>query len=87
MNALELTLTDGTTLTYPYTLSPVVTFNDYDVAVSFDTGKTSLVNKTDITGYNQVWSHNKNLFPQMMTKLIATNVITKVAVISMTTCL
>ena len=64
VNALELTLTDGTTLTYPYTLSPVVTFNDYDVAVSFDTGKTSLVNKTDITGYNQVWSHNKNLFPQ-----------------------
>jgi hypothetical protein len=64
VNALELTLTDGTTLTYPYTLSPVVTFNAYDVAVSFDTGKTSLVNKTDITGYNQVWSHNKNLFPQ-----------------------
>ena len=64
VNALELTLTDGTTLTYPYTLSPVVTFNDYDVAVSFATGKTSLVNKTDITGYNQVWSHNKNLFPQ-----------------------
>lgn len=64
VNALELTLTDGATLTYPYTLSPVVTFNDYDVAVSFDTDKTSLVNKTDITGYNQVWSHNKNLFPQ-----------------------
>ena len=64
VNALELTLTDGTTLTYPYTLSPVVTFNAYDVAVSFDTGKTSLVNKTDITGYNQVWSHNKNLFTQ-----------------------
>ena len=64
VNALELTLTDGTTLTYPHTLSPKVTFNDYDVAVSFDTGKTSLVNKTDITGYNQVWSHNKNLFPQ-----------------------
>lgn len=64
VNALELSLTDGTTLTYPYTLSPVVTFNDYDVAVSFDTDKTSLVNKTDITGYNQVWSHNKNLFPQ-----------------------
>ena len=64
VNALELTLTDGTTLTYPYTLSPVVTFNDYDVAVSFDTDKTSLVNKTDITGYYQVWSHNKNLFPQ-----------------------
>ena len=64
VNALELTLTDGTTLTYPHTLSPKVTFNDYDVAVSFDTDKTSLVNKTDITGYNQVWSHNKNLFPQ-----------------------
>ena len=64
VNALELTLTDGTTLTYPYTLSPVVTFNAYDVAVSFDTDKTSLVNKTDITGYNQVWSHNKNLFLQ-----------------------
>ena len=64
VNALELTLTDGTTLTYPYTLSPVVTFNAYDVAVSFDTDKTSLVNKTDITGYNQVWSHNKNLFTQ-----------------------
>lgn len=64
VNALELTLTDGTTLTYPHTLSPKVTFNDYDVAVSFDTDKTSLVNKTDITGYNQVWSHNKNLFTQ-----------------------
>ena len=64
VNALELTLTDGTTLTYPHTLSPKVTFNDYYVAVSFDTDKTSLVNKTDITGYNQVWSHNKNLFPQ-----------------------
>lgn len=64
VNALELTLTDGTTLTYPHTLSPKVTFNAYDVAVSFDTDKTSLVNKTDITGYNQVWSHNKNLFPQ-----------------------
>ena len=64
VNALELTLMDGTTLTYPHTLSPKVTFNDYDVAVSFDTDKTSLVNKTDITGYNQVWSHNKNLFPQ-----------------------
>ena len=64
VNALELTLMDGTTLTYPHTLSPKVTFNDYDVAVSFDTDKTSLVNKTDITGYYQVWSHNKNLFPQ-----------------------
>lgn len=60
VNALELTLTDGTTLTYPYTLSPVVTFNDYDVAVSFDTDKTSTVSKADIKEYNQVWSHNKN---------------------------
>ena len=64
VNALELTLTDGTTLTYPHTLRPNVTFNNYDVAVNFDQDKTSLVNKTDITGYNQVWSHNKNLFPQ-----------------------
>ena len=60
VNALELTLTDGTTLTYPYTLSPVVTFNAYDVAVSFDTDKTSTVSKADIKEYNQVWSHNKN---------------------------
>lgn len=64
VNALELTLTDGTTLTYPHTLRPNVTFNNYDVAVNFDQDKTSLVNKTYITGYNQVWSHNKNLFPQ-----------------------
>ena len=64
VNALELTLTDGTTLTYPHTLSPNVTFNNYDVAVNFDQDKTSLVNKADIKEYNQVWSHNKNLFPQ-----------------------
>ena len=64
VNALELTLKDNTKLYYPYTLSPVVTFNDYDVAVSFDIDKTSLVEKADIIGYNQVWSHNKNLFPQ-----------------------
>lgn len=60
VNALELTLTDGTTLTYPHTLSPNVTFNNYDVAVNFDQDKTSLVNKADIKEYNQVWSHNKN---------------------------
>lgn len=60
VNALELTLTDGTTLTYPRTLSPNVTFNNYDVAVNFDQDKTSLVNKADIKEYNQVWSHNKN---------------------------
>ena len=64
VNALELTLTDGAKLTYPHTLNPVVTFNDIDVAINFDTDKTSLVNKADITAYNQVWSHNKNLFPQ-----------------------
>ena len=64
VNALELTLTDGAKLTYPHTLNPVVTFNDIDVAINFDTDKTSLVNKADITGYYQVWSHNKNLFPQ-----------------------
>lgn len=60
VNALELTLTDGTTLTYPHTLSPNVTFNNYDVEVNFDQDKTSLVNKADIKEYNQVWSHNKN---------------------------
>ena len=60
VNALELTLTDGTTLTYPHTLRPNVTFNNYDVAVNFDQDKTSLVNKADIKEYNQVWSHNKN---------------------------
>ena len=64
VNALELTLTDGTTLTYPHTLNPVVTFNDIDVAINFDTDKTSLVNKADITAYNQVWSHNKNIYAQ-----------------------
>ena len=64
VNALELTLTDGTTLTYPHTLSPNVTFNNYDVAVNFDQDKTSLVNKADIKEYNQVWSHNKNVSTQ-----------------------
>ena len=60
VNALEITLTDETKLSYPSTLSPVVTFNDLDVAIGFDTDKTSLVNKADIKEYNQVWSHNKN---------------------------
>ena len=60
VNALEITLTDETKLSYPSTLSPVVTFNDLDVAIGFDTDKTSLVNKVDIAAYNQVWSHNKN---------------------------
>ena len=60
VNALEITLTDDTKLSYPSTLSPVVTFNDLDVAIGFDTDKTSLVNKADIAAYNQVWSHNKN---------------------------
>ena len=60
VNSLEITLTDGAKLTYPHTLNPVVTFNDIDVAINFDTDKTSLVNKADITAYNQVWSHNKN---------------------------
>ena len=64
VNSLEITLTDGAKLTYPHTLNPVVTFNDIDVAINFDTDKTSLVNKADIKEYNQVWSHNKNLFPQ-----------------------
>lgn len=86
VNSLEITLTDGAKLTYPHTLNPVVTFNDIDVAINFDTDKTSLVNKADIKEYNQVWSHNKNLFPQMMTKLIATHVTIPIVVISMTTC-
>lgn len=60
VNALEITLRDDTKLSYPSTLSPVVTFNDLDVAIGFDTDKTSLVNKADIKEYNQVWSHNKN---------------------------
>ena len=60
VNALELTLTDGAKLTYPHTLNPVVTFNDIDVAINFDTDKTSTVSKADIKEYNQVWSHNKN---------------------------
>ena len=62
VNALEITLTDGAKLTYPHTLNPVVTFNDIDVAINFDADKTSLVNKADITAYNQVWSHNKNIY-------------------------
>lgn len=64
VNALELTLKDNTKLYYPSTLSPVVTFNAYDVAVNFDQDKTSLVNKADIKEYNQVWSHNKNVSTQ-----------------------
>ena len=64
VNALEITLTDETKLSYPSTLSPVVTFNDLDVAIGFDTDKTSLVNKVDIAAYNQVWSHNKNGYAQ-----------------------
>ncbi len=64
VNALEITLTDDTKLSYPSTLSPVVTFNDLDVAIGFDTDKTSLVNKADIKEYNQVWSHNKNGYAQ-----------------------
>ena len=64
VNALEITLTDGAKLTYPHTLNPVVTFNDIDLSISFDTDKTSTVSKADIKEYNQVWSHNKNLFPQ-----------------------
>ena len=64
VNSLEITLTDGAKLTYPHTLNPVVTFNDIDVAINFDTDKTSLVNKADITAYNQVWSHNKKGYAQ-----------------------
>lgn len=64
VNALEITLNDDTKLSYPSTLSPVVTFNDLDVAIGFDTDKTSLVNKADIKEYNQVWSHNKNVSTQ-----------------------
>lgn len=64
VNALEITLTDDTKLSYPSTLSPVVTFNDLDVSIGFDTDKTSLVNKVDIAAYNQVWSHNKNGYAQ-----------------------
>ena len=64
VNALEITLTDGTKLSYPQTLNPVVSFSDLDLSISFDTDKTSTVSKADIKEYNQVWSHNKNLFPQ-----------------------
>lgn len=87
VNALELTLTDGAKLTYPHTLNPVVTFNDIDVAINFDTDKTSLVNKADITAYNQVWSHNKNIYAKMRIKHIATHVTLLIAHSSITTCL
>ena len=60
VNALEITLTDGTKLSYPQTLNPVVSFSDLDLSISFDTYKTSTVSKADIKEYNQVWSHNKN---------------------------
>lgn len=64
VNALEITLTDETKLSYPSTLSPVVTFNDLDLSISFDTDKKSTVSKADIKEYNQVWSHNKNGYAQ-----------------------
>ena len=64
VNALEITLTDGTKLSYPQTLNPVVSFSDLDLSISFDTDKTSTVSKADITAYNQVWSHNKNKYAQ-----------------------
>ena len=60
VNALEITLTDGTKLSYPQTLNPVVSFSDLDLNISFDTDKISTVSKADIKEYNQVWSHNKN---------------------------
>ena len=60
VNALEITLTDGTKLSYPQTLNPVVSFSDLDLSISFDTDKTSTVSKADIKEYNQVRSHNKN---------------------------
>lgn len=62
VNALEITLTDGTKLSYPQTLNPVVSFSDLDLNISFDTDKTSTVSKADIKEYNQVWSHNKNIY-------------------------
>lgn len=64
VNALEITLTDGTKLSYPQTLNPVVSFNDLDLSISFDTYKTSTVSKADINEYKQVWSHNKNGYAQ-----------------------
>lgn len=64
VNALEITLTDGTKLSYPQTLNPVVSFNDLDLSISFDTDKTSTVSKADINEYKQVWSHNKNGYAQ-----------------------
>ena len=60
VNALEITLTDGTKLSYPQTLNPVVSFSDLDLNISFGTDKISTVSKADIKEYNQVWSHNKN---------------------------
>ena len=64
VNALEITLTDGTKLSYPQTLNPVVSFSDLDLSISFDTDKTSTVSKADIKEYNQVWSHNKKGYAQ-----------------------
>lgn len=64
VNALEITLTDGTKLSYPQTLNTVVSFSDLDLSISFDTDKTSTVSKADIKEYNQVWSHNKNGYAQ-----------------------
>ena len=64
VNALEITLTDGTKLSYPQTLNPVVSFNDLGLSISFDTDKTSTVSKADINKYKQVWSHNKNGYAQ-----------------------
>lgn len=64
VNALEITLTDGTKLSYPQTLNPVVSFSNLDLNISFDTDKTSTVSKADVTEYKQVWSHNKNGYAQ-----------------------
>ena len=64
VNALEITLTDGTKLSYPQTLNPVVSFSDLDLSIGFDTDKTSTVSKADIKEYNQVWSHNKKGYAQ-----------------------
>ena len=64
VNALEITLTDGTKLSYPQTLNPVVSFSDLDLNISFDTDKISTVSKADIKEYNQVWSHNKKGYAQ-----------------------
>lgn len=64
VNALEITLTDGTKLSYPQTLNPVVSFSNLDLNISFDTDKTSTVSKADVKEYKQVWSHNKNGYAQ-----------------------